>query len=245
MVSRRAAAWAAILLLGWAGTAVAIDPPGGAGRIEIAPRDVSDEGHLVLADGTIVILAGLVPATSGLRAAVSERLSRRFARLDDATPDRYRRVRAQVVSDGGWLQAELVAAGLALVGADPAARPYLRALMVLEDQARRARRGGWGDGSLRVLDAAALGFVPEGFHVLQGQVDRIESRGGASVIIFVGPARRILSVVVPAAPRAELRRAGIAMTDIPGRRLRVRGHVAWRGGLTIEATIAEQFEFDP
>lgn len=234
------------LALAWPFAAVASGLPDGAGApVMITPREVTDDGHLVLADGTILILAGLAPGDAALRDALTARLDRSFTRGADAAPDRYRRIRAQVASAGAWLQAELVAAGLAQAGVDPAARRHLRDLTRLENEARQARRGGWGDGRFRVLDAGALGFVATGFHVLEGRVERVANERAASIVTFATATRRPLRVNVPAALRAELRRAGISVDGWAGRRLQVRGHVAWRGGLMIEAIIPEQFEMEP
>ncbi len=239
-VSRRVVLGALAL---WPWRAAAIGLPDPAIPVAFTPREVTDDGHLVADDG-VVILAGLAPEGGVLREALAARLGRRFGRVGDA-PDRYRRTRAQVLVDDEWLQAALVSAGLARVGVDAAARRFLRDLLRLENEARVGRRGAWGDGRFRVLDAGALGFVPAGFHVLEGAIERVAQERAASTITLASTTQRALRVSVAAALRAEFRRVGVAPDGWVGRRLRVRGHVAWRGGLMIEAAIPEQFEFDP
>ncbi|MBB4285584.1 thermonuclease family protein [Roseospira goensis] len=136
-----------------------------AGRV----RAVTGDGHLVLEDGRRVRLAGVrLPHPSDLPPGASpdERARvRRYAaaalavlrreatghRVTPWTPeverDRYGRVLAQVTRTpgGAWIQARLIAAGLARVATMPGAAAGAAPLLRAEAAARLVGRGLWAD----------------------------------------------------------------------------------------------------
>lgn len=236
----------------------AVEPPAGAAVVErVRALEAIDGATLRLADGRTLRLAILVVPLPDLdRAgrrveAAAERARQRLAALAsgelgllDAAPppDRYRRVVAQAVGDGRWIQGEMVALGLARVGVDASTRHWAAPLLALEAQARASCTGFWGDGTFRVLSAAAPGRFDEGFAILEGRVELLETRAGVTQLRFGAERARSLTVSVVAGQRATFRAAGIEPPRLQGTVLRVRGTLRWFGGPVIEVSVPEQLE---
>lgn len=247
------------LALGAATQAGAVPPPLGYAPAETVPAGpVIDARTIRLADGRILRLAAIWTPLPPVDPRASERTVANAARAramlealvqsplslaaDGPAQDRYQRVVAHAVSDGRWLQGEMVAAGFALAAPSAERRAWSVELLALEDHARRARRGLWADGTLRVLDAAAIGRFGEGYAVVEGVVGAVARYSTVTYLNFGSDWRSDFSVGAPSGARALLRDAGIPLQDLAQRRIRVRGELIWRNGPFIEIAVPEQIE---
>jgi hypothetical protein len=208
-------------------------------------------GALIVEGGEEVGLAGLgFPQVYDAKGEYGERpeLGGAIARLatgparvaPTGSPDRYGRTYADVVTgDGAWLQAQLVAHGLAIVrpggGGDAAC---LRELLALERAAREAGAGLWADSKiiLKATDQSSL-LAKSGLYALvEG---RVVSVGYGSRMVFLDFGRSFrtdFTVMVQTALVPRLGEAGITVDSLAGRAIRVRGVIEESGGPAIRLT---------
>ncbi len=90
---------------------------------------------------------------------------------ENATPDRHGRiaVEATATATGTWLQAGLVAQGLAWVDIPQNDSPLDARLLVIEDSARTSARGLWADRTLGLHTPDTLGGLRNAFVVVTGR----------------------------------------------------------------------------
>jgi micrococcal nuclease len=213
--------------------------------------DVTSSGALITESGEEVVLAGLAfpqvsdvkslsVAKSGLAAAIA-RLAAGPVRVAPAsTPDRYGRIRADVLTrDGAWLQGALVAAGLALVRPEDGGNgECLRALLALERAAAEAGAGLWADARIvaKATDESSLLAEIGLYALVEG---RVVSVGYGTRMVFVDFGRRFrtdFTVLVPKTLVPRLAEAGIAVESLAGQEIRVRGVIEESGGPAIRLT---------
>ncbi|KAB7738732.1 thermonuclease family protein [Parvibaculum sedimenti] len=228
----------------------------------LLPREIVDGQSLILADGREAVLAGVeVPPPGEGRGQYAQEaqglladLLRDGARIayDKTREDRYGRLQVfPLLGDGQTAQARLVAAGLARVMSTPDNRTCIGELLVLEAEARAARRGLWSDPFFAVVDAGDLAGLhrAEGrFVIVEGVVADAASVRGRLYVNFGADRRRDFTVTVaPAA--AKLFKAGVwpsilgHPTTLVGRVTRVRGFLESFNGPEITVTHPEQIEF--
>ncbi|WP_439816091.1 thermonuclease family protein [Zavarzinia sp. CC-PAN008] len=230
------------------------DLPPASGR-EGRVAAVVDGATLALAEGPVLVLAGIQapllpegrtpwPHAQRARDALAALVLGRVVRWQDAqAPDRHGRVAAQVrLDDGRWLQAVLVAEGQARVRCRGRTDAAAAQLLPLEATARAARRGLWALDAYDVQQAHATGWPLDRFQIVEGTVARA-SRSGARLFLDFGPDwRQDFSVVVSADVRRDLERSGIDPAALTGRTLRVRGWAAWWFGPQVALTCAAHLE---
>jgi len=202
---------------------------GGEGRSEVR---VTGGLTLVTHDGVAVRLDGLAP---DVPMATLERLVAGADQVVSRGPDARDRTghrRGEVFrSDGRSLQEHLVAGGDARVW--PGVTLALaRRLLALEDAARDARRGGWGDGRFRVH--AAIPPPPvAGFAIVRGTVVSVGETRHFHYLNFEQDYWRDFSVRLR--PRDVGRGGWLPEPEsLVGARVEVRGFVFESGGPMIE-----------
>ncbi|MDR3375311.1 MAG: thermonuclease family protein [Ancalomicrobiaceae bacterium] len=174
-----------------------------------------------------------------------------------ASPDRHGRIRARLTraGDGLWIEAELVARGLARV--EPGTDDYVcaRHLEAIEADARAAQRGVWGDRRFRVLSATDpdLGRWIGRYVLIEGKVVSTGQSGSRHYLNFGTDFRRDFAIELNDKVNAEGRRdrkhpgrfatEGFMVDDIVGRTLRVRGVLAFGGGGLIRPSVPEEIEW--
>jgi len=255
---------AAILMLASAATGEPL--PSGLSAGQPARTDRVLDGETVrLADGSELRLAEiLAPKATPPRAGQVDRTDPEIERLGatardaltrliDGQPitlyfagaartDRHGRHVAYVEGPGGhWVQAALVAQGLARVHTSAEINRGAATLLRLEASARRQRLGLWRHEAFRVRKPVELGRWIETFQIVEGGAVTVEgARPSARLALEEGHARLALNVSTRA--RSDLR----ALGDIEGQTLRVRGWVRWQGGPIIDVTHGAQIEWaDP
>jgi endonuclease YncB( thermonuclease family) len=213
-----------------------------------AVATVRDGRTLTLADGRELRLAAIeVPANSG--GALQNLVAGRPLRLEKLGPDhdRYGRLVAFAFAGDSTdsVQQVLLAQGEARVSARVGDKACANALLAAERKARAARRGLWADPNFAPLPAdnpARLKGEGGQFVVVEGKVLSVRLSGGTIYMNFGLHWTRDFSVVIPRRRERAFAAAGIALKQLAGRRVRVRGYIEQRRGPIIEADAPEQIE---
>jgi endonuclease YncB( thermonuclease family) len=232
---------------------------GGVGR-------VVDGRTFVLDDGREVRLAAIEvpplplpqesnPAPGG--AAASDALAALLAgaqvtvrQSEPQKTDRYGRLVAYVsaVRDGveHSAQADLVASGLARVGARVGSRACATDLLRRENIARQAKLGLWASSYYDLLNADNPTDVmaEQGhFALVEGKVLSVRESGATIYVNFGRRWTEDFTVTILKRNERNFTAAGIEPKKLAGRQIRVRGWIEERGGPWIEAARPEQIEF--
>lgn len=214
---------------------------------------VRDGRTIALDDGRDLRLAGIeVPepdeagADSARRALDSLLADRRIA-FDDETTDRYGRsmVFGYAGNDGPSLQEAMLAAGYARRAVQPLRQDCSAAFTAAEQEARHARRGLWADAAFAPLQADRPATVTEArgrFAMVEGTVLSVRESRGVIYLNFGRRWTRDVTAIVLKRNQRHFAAAGVTLTALQGRRIRVRGWIEQRSGPVIEVTVPEQIE---
>lgn len=218
---------------------------------------VEDARTLRLADGRKIRLAGIEWGLSSdaARSALSTMALNRQVTLKGAnqkgtgTADRYGRIHAFPSVNGSEtpIQYALLDRGLAVAGTRIGDAACRDALLARERAARAARLGIWGSGDYRLYQADDPATILQNvgrFAIVEGRVLSVRESGST---VYVNFGRRWSEdFTVTIAKRAEpgFISAGLSPRSLTGRTVRVRGVIEERAGPWIEATAADQFEWD-
>jgi len=198
------------------------------------------------AGGQSVARAKSDPAAAAARRMVAGLTGDRLICLEveqGGGADRYGRLPAQVHTDEGvWLQGSLLARGLARVRPEPQGRRYIAEMLLIEEEARAARRGLWRLPPNRVHSSDDVGRAPPGLQIVQGRVLKAERRGDWWYLNFGADWRSDFTVTIGKQALPEFERAGAAPFSLEGRVVRVRGLLQRLNGPMIEVLIPEQIE---
>lgn len=244
--------WIALcLVLGLAGlpAAQAADCPGDGGETVVGAVAVSPN-TVQLADGTVIRLAGVVPAEAVLdgdgpspwaeagRALLADLIGQgsiRLAWIAD-TPDRHGRRAARVVlTDGRWLEAAMVERGLLRAQWLPGEEACFAALLPFEAMARTGAAGAWSDPAHAVVGADDPSLLSRNglYELVEGRVVSV-GHGNRMVFLDFGPdVRHDFTVMVPLGVSDAMAGVGIEVDSLAGRRVRVRGIIEDSGGPAI------------
>jgi hypothetical protein len=188
---------------------------------------------------------------SRIMAALKERLLGKevLLRVGSRERDRYGRLMTHVfVQDGAeeiWVQQALVRDGLATVSSFADNRECARNLQAVERGAREAGAGFWEQGVFRVRDATdldSLDGLAYSFQIVEGRVEDVAENRGRIYMNFGDDWRTDFTATVAPSDREAFDGSGIALPDLEGRIIRVRGWVERRNGPMIDVTHPEQIE---
>ena len=147
--------------------------------------------------------------------------------------DRYGRRLVQVwLPDRRWLNGMLVHEGLARVsGLQAVNGEKLRKLLLLEREARLARRGRWGEADgFRIIPAEPFQARTGRFMLVQGRILDVAPRSKFTYLNFGPDWRKDFTIGIPKNRLKNFQRAGLDPEDLKGREILVRGWVEWRNG---------------
>ena len=133
-----------------------------------------------------------------------------------------------LLTDGRWLQHELVTAGAVLVLPRARQAAGLEQLYAAETLARAETRGLWAGANL--LAEADGEIIPGWFKIVRGHVlaaNRVDNR---VYLNFGRDWRRDFTVEIPARLLRSLGKAGIEPLALEGMQIEARGWIDWRGG---------------
>lgn len=222
---------------------------------------IEDSRTLKLADGRKIRLAAVewVVSPDAAKAALADLALDRIVTLKGApTPDRYGRIHAFPFVSGSEtpVQYALLDRGLAVTGiriGDPACRA---ALLRREQAARsKARLGtaldtglgirGAGDYRLHQADDPAAILLSRGrFAIVEGRVLSVRESGNTVYVNFGHRWSEDFTVTIAKRAEPTFISAGLPPKSLSGRTVRVRGVIEERAGPWIEATGADQFDWD-
>lgn len=200
---------------------------------------------IALDDGRMVRLAGVeLGAMPDLAAGTAVTLKRLGAEAD-----RYGRLHAHVFIDGDgterWLQADLVARGLARVSSRVGDRGCAKLLLANENSARAARLGLWAEPVYVIGKAEDPAGVLESrgrFALVEGKVVSVRESGGTIYVNFGRRWSEDFTVTIAKRNERAFAAAGLMPKSLSGRRVRIRGWIEERGGPWVEAARPEQIE---
>ena len=225
---------------------------------------VIDGRTFSLGDGREVRLAGIevpplplpgdsaaAPGGTEAREALAVLLSggKLTLRRAEIPSDRYGRALAYAFAsrDGveHFVQAELLAAGVARVAARTGGRDCAAELLGRETAARQAKLGLWAYPYYDLLNAAnpAAVLAKRGrFGLVEGKVVSVRESGATIYVNFGRRWTEDLTVTILKRNLRNFTAAGLEPGKLAGRHIRVRGWIEERGGPWIEATRPEQIE---
>jgi endonuclease YncB( thermonuclease family) len=157
--------------------------------------------------------------------------------------DRYGRLLAQVyLTDGRWLQGELLREGLARVATGPDSRAEARRMQEVEAEAREARRGLWGSPVYAVASPTTVRDRVGSFALVEGQIVAARRVKERVYLNFGHDWRDDFTVTIAASALPLFAQVGLDPLALAGQSVRVRGWVERYNGPAIEATHPEQIE---
>jgi endonuclease YncB( thermonuclease family) len=217
---------------------------------------VVDARSFRLEDGREIRLAGIEPVLSekvaaeqpGRPSALSAMVAGHnvILRAEDDTPDRYGREPAFVFVEGSDIsvQAQLVAAGEALVAGTVSDKDCALSLNTAESAARSAKKGTWADPAA-IKNAESPGDILAGigrFTVVEGKVLSVRQAGATTYLNFGRNWTQGFAVTISRRMIPVFEAAGIGLKSLENRKIRVRGWVEARGGPRIEMLRVGQLE---
>lgn len=232
--------------------------PGCAGAVEISGARllrVEKNGSVIFTDGRAAHLEGI-----RLAAGADDKAPQSFAdqalaaltamvktgplKLTAVPPkeDRYDRVRGQLFNANAWVQAELLARGLARVMIAPDRTECASELFAVEAKARAARAGIWSNASYAVRSPDNLKRDVGTFQIVQGKVLNASLKNGRAYLNFGGDWKSDFTVTVDPEDMPNFRRTGVDPRDYVGQTIRVRGIVQWLNGPEIEVANPQSVE---
>jgi endonuclease YncB( thermonuclease family) len=206
-------------------------------------RTVSADG-IALEDGRTVRLAAIEAGASPDLPQGTPITLKRIA----SDVDRYGRISAHVFRQDGteqWIQADLLARGLARVSSRVGDQACAKALLSKEESARTTRVGLWAEPVYVIgkaeEPAGILGSRGQ-FALVEGKVVSVRESGGTIYVNFGRRWSEDFTVTIAKRNERVFTAAGLAPRSLSGRRVRIRGWIEERGGPWVEAARPEQIE---
>ena len=213
---------------------------------------VADGLTLTLDDGRILRLAGIdAPVFNGPHAAlhlermlVGQNVQLHYGAMRQ---DRWRRVMAHVVFDGGsdalvWVQGDLLTRGLARVFTTPDTLKGVSEMYRLEASARAAKRGLWADGRFAVRKLPLRERDLRSVQIVEGRIVDVANVRGRVYLNFGPDWKTDFTVLIPSVVRRQMEREGTDLAALKGHVVRVRGWVKEWNGPMIEIDHGAQLE---
>jgi micrococcal nuclease len=233
-------AWLVAILAGllWPGVAIAMPLPDCAGSVDVAQASivrVEKDGALILRDGRTVLLEGIRLAgadySAGPVAALALDTVRDLANKVPLTltvtlprQDRHGRLRVQAFGNV-WLQTEMLKRGLARVMIAPDRQECYPDFYEAEAEARKAGRGLWASPEFAVRQAVAFSAPTGSFQLVEGLVVAVATHDGRAFLDFSTDYRSGFSATIAPEDRKAFRDNDLAIEDLAGHKIRLRGIV--------------------
>lgn len=220
------------------------------GRALASPGIAADGASFTIADtefrlADLLAPAGREPFAVQSQASLQEILaSGRLDIVDQAEPDRWgRRVVAAAVetADGvRSVQELLLLEGAARVRPE-SDRARIARLLAAEEEARAAVRGLWRLSAYAVRDAATH-RATGAFYLIEGAVKSATVTKGRAFLNFGEDYRTDVTATASSRDARLWAKTGLDWADLLGKRVRLRGYVAWINGPSIEIVHPMQIE---
>jgi micrococcal nuclease len=242
-----------------AGAAVcAPDQPRSATVVEVVNHET-----LLLDDGRVLRFAGIlfphysehggavVETAQAVTAAIKPLvLGRQIQlRLGAQTPDRYGRAVAHITVIGlegdAWLQRRLVAMGLAIAAPSSDDAPCQPQLQKAEDEARKHGAGFWGQKLFRVRqvdEIAGTQALANSFQLVEGVIRRVSGGKGATYVNLGVSREKSFTAIIESKHRKSFAAPALDISQLRGKRVRMRGWLQIRGEMMLVLVQAGQIE---
>ncbi len=201
-----------------------------------------------LDDGQEVRLAGIEPTAETTASILATLIDGREVTLHGSNdiPDRYGRLPAFtfIANSQISIQKMLLAQGAAFISAPIADKDCMSDLLQAEAEARLARRGLWGN-PVAIKKAESTGDILTKigqFTVIEGKVVSARQAGATFYINFGHRWTRDFAVTVSKRMMPSFEAAGVHLTSLENKWVRICGWVERHGGPRIEASYAYQIE---
>jgi endonuclease YncB( thermonuclease family) len=217
-----------------------------AGSRDAAIARTVDGGSFVTKTGEEILLAGILAAGRGgetLSSGGTDDAKRALARMlsagpvtlaQEPAPDRYGRLKGQVFAGGQWVQGAMVRAGLARAAPDSGSGPCAAPLLRLEEEARAAGAGHWGDGLFLLRPPTDMADQIGTFQIVDGTVVDADIVRGRAFLNFGADYKTDFTVTVAPADMQAFRRQRRDWPAFSGRHVRVRGWIDSYNGPEME-----------
>lgn len=154
--------------------------------------------------------------------------------------DRYQRNVAHVYAGSHWVQGVLLSQGLAAVYIDGNNTLLIQEMLAIEQKARNARLGIWGNPNFRFKTPKSV--LTKGFALVEGTVLRVSSGRELTYLNFGKDWKKDFTVAIKKSNVENFKRAGFDLNALTGKKVRVRGWVNTYNGPMIEIRHPEQLE---
>jgi endonuclease YncB( thermonuclease family) len=217
------------------------------GAVEVAR--VIDGATLLLKDERVLRLVDIDVPLRGARAAEAKEalvalidgqaLTVKFA----GNPrDRQGRLLAELYAGERWVQGELLRRGFARVAGTADSRTGLAEMLKLERQARRYRRGLWGDAAYAIVPAAEAGRHAGSFALVTGTVARVVKNSSGLLLVFGADQHEGLVLTLSPEVVKRSRASGLDPAALTGTSVLTRGYIDGTRRPTIAIAFPEQIE---
>jgi hypothetical protein len=154
-----------------------------------------------------------------------------------------RRVAIVRLPDGRSVQEVLVERGFARVNPESRRSKFISALLEAESKARAERQGLWKSAYFRVRDANRPEDVPPNdFRIVEGVVAKSAIAKSRAYVNFGADYMTDFTATLTSRGARSWVKKGVDVAALGGRRVRVRGYVAWINGPSVELTHPQQIE---
>lgn len=224
-----------------------------AGVQAVTVAHVQDGDTFIASDRREIDLAGVLATASGserttraqtdaARTALQAALAGPVTLAVADTPDRYGRIKAQVFVGETWLQARLLSQGLVRAAPDLAGAPCAFALVAIENRAREARAGHWGDGTFAVRSPEGSVGATGTFQIVEGRVQSAAVVRSRVYLNFGADWRRDFTATIAPEDKRNFHMR-VDWKALQGKRVRVRGWLESYNGPMISLHAPGQIEF--
>jgi endonuclease YncB( thermonuclease family) len=225
---------------------------------------VKDDASLLLENGESVRLIGVMPVKlfANARSEAAQKYNelarqgvallrslvtgkRVQLRQSGRKKDRYGRVLAHVYTRDKWLQGALLQQGLARSYSYRDNRACLGKMLELEQEAREQKRGLWRYRTFAPIKASEVKRISRKryrFTLVEGQVRKIARVKSRVFLNFGEDWRKDFTIAIRRKYLKAMRKDGLDVLTLQGKRVRVRGWVEVWNGPAIKATHAGQIE---
>jgi len=176
------------------------------------------------------------PLAKAARNALAFLIQDRPLHFEEAAPDRYDRLKAQVYAqaDSGekpvWIQGAMIQQGYARVHTWPDNKAHATTLLRMEDQARAARLGIWAEAYYAVRNPQTVGASVGSFQIVQGRIVDAAVVRKRVYLNFGADWREDFTISIAPKDIRAFERAGIHLPGLSGVSVRARGLIRTLNG---------------
>ncbi|WP_321394948.1 thermonuclease family protein [Emcibacter sp.] len=157
--------------------------------------------------------------------------------------DRYNRALAHLfLSDGTWIQGEMLARGMARVYSFRDNRALVRDMQTIERDARRDRQGLWALSYYAIKHHLEAGRFSNSFQIVEGTIMDIATVRGRSFVNFGEDWKTDFTIVLEGRSRRLMEDSDINLTELKGKKIHVRGWLKYYNGPMMQVTHPEQIQ---